>query len=201
MVTSSNHQRFIHRLIIVLLCGLILAGGKPVLAADKTPPLSTVIDRVTRSFPTVKRLTADQFKKLNTDAALPPILFDVRNQNEYNVSHLPGAINLSPETNTQEFLKEYGGLIRLTPQRKIVFICYVGYSSFAMADKVAKDFSDLAPRIYGLDGGIFDWHNKKLPLIDATGPTDAIHPHDFMWRGFLSRQEKILYEPHPKTTP
>ena len=183
--------------------GMVFAGMLPDVAVaqetDKKASLSVVVERVERSFPQVKPFDAQALAKRHSAATLPPIIFDVREAAEYDVSHLPQAIRLPPSTSPQKFIQEYGDLLQLMPQRPVIFYCYVGYSSFAMADKIAAAFPSLARRVYALEGGIFRWHDQRLLLVDALGPTDAIHPHDFMWRGFLNRAEHITYEARQKT--
>lgn len=157
--------------------------------------IDQVTGRVMKNFPHVSAIDPHLLQKKQTLKNLPPIIFDVRSKEEYDVSHLPAAMQLAPEISIEQFDRKYGGLLRLNPQRKIMFYCYIGYASFAMADKVTKAFPDFNGRVVALKGGVIQWHNQHYPLVDHLGPVARIHPHDFMWRGFLLEPETVSYEP------
>ena len=59
------------------------------------------------------------------------ILFDVREPDEYAVSHLPGAIWISPDINEQDFIDAYG---EKTKGAVVVFYCSVGRRSSELTE-------------------------------------------------------------------
>lgn len=122
------------------------------------------------------------------------LLFDVRESDEFAVSHLPGAIWLDPDTSAAQFVREYGW--RLGGSMPI-FYCSVGKRSNAFAEAVAAHTSaQTSPVIpMNLRGGIFRWHNEEKPLVDAHGATDKVHPYSWYWRRLLEHPERSAYEP------
>ncbi|MDT8398566.1 MAG: rhodanese-like domain-containing protein [Pseudomonadales bacterium] len=124
-----------------------------------------------------------------------PVLFDVRNPDEFAVSHLPGAIRIDPETAGTAFLEQYGGLLETD---EVIFYCSTGRRSTALAEEVAQTIRerDLSlPSPANLQGGIFRWHNEGRMLVDAHGATEAIHPYNWIWKNLLSRKALASYEP------
>jgi len=56
----------------------------------------------------------------------PVLLFDVREPDEFNTSHLNGAIRVDPDVKAETFLKEHGEVLK---GKAAVFYCSVGYRS------------------------------------------------------------------------
>ncbi|MEM6492484.1 MAG: rhodanese-like domain-containing protein, partial [Pseudomonadota bacterium] len=54
------------------------------------------------------------------------LLFDVREDDEYAVSRLPGALRLDPDADVDAFMAQYGALIG---GRDVIFYCSVGVRS------------------------------------------------------------------------
>jgi hypothetical protein len=46
-----------------------------------------------------------------------------------------------------------------------------------------------AASVSNLRGGIFRWHGERRPLVDARGPTEALHGFDRHWRRLAPRQD------------
>jgi rhodanese-related sulfurtransferase len=126
-------------------------------------------------------------------------LFDVRDPDEYAVSHLAGAIRLDPESDPGDFLETYGYLLE---QGDVIFYCAVGTRSTELAQLIADliddqashaEFSAAAPA--NMKGGIFHWHNDSLPLVDTEGSTDFVHPYSWFQKRLLLRKDKASYVP------
>jgi rhodanese-related sulfurtransferase len=136
-------------------------------------------------------LARDKDADNNTPSIL---LFDVREPDEFAVSHLPGAIRLAPDTTAEAFLRDYGGrLDGITP----VFYCSVGRRSNALAETVAAYSKTHALSVVpvNLRGGIFRWHNEAKPLVNEWGTTDQVHPYNWYWRRLLEHRQKSAYQP------
>ncbi len=121
------------------------------------------------------------------------VLFDVRTEAEFEVSHLQGAIRLEPDSDPQVFLAEYGDLLG---KRLVVFYCSTGRRSTALAEAVSTELAvqgraSQAPA--NMEGGIFQWHNEKRPLYDREGITDYIHPYNWYWKRLLDRKDLARY--------
>ena len=116
-------------------------------------------------------------KKLAEPAA--PILLDAREPDEFAVSHLQGATNVGYE----DFdLKTLAGIDKNTP---IVIYCSVGYRSEKIGERLQKaGFSNVT----NLRGGIFEWANRKFPLVNKTREkVTVVHPYDKDWGRWLIR--------------
>lgn len=116
-------------------------------------------------------------------AAIPqdqrPCLFDVRDANEFAISHLPSATRIEPTRIGKDFLRQYSTVLR---GRTAVFYCTVGARSSRLAADVLAHLTPLeGVTVYNLRGGIFRWQAARLPLESSDGPTDWVHPYDAFW--------------------
>lgn len=116
------------------------------------------------------------------------ILFDTRKPAEFKVSHINGAIRVSPRASVDDVLAKLPDSIE---GADIVFYCSVGVRSSRVAKRSQTALQARgAAHIYNLRGGLFEWHNHALPLVNEDGPTDLIHPYSKYWSRLLSRPEK-----------
>ncbi|KAG7160596.1 uncharacterized protein LOC121876222 isoform X2 [Homarus americanus] len=144
------------------------------------------------------------------------ILFDVRDEVEYEISHLQGARRISDSISDEklrELLMEYLGT-KLTAEGsasnsfspdgaseeplKIICYCSVGYRSSGLARRVAKhiaNFNSLKPvEVYNLEGSIFKWANEDRDMINSNGnKTKFVHPYNTVF-GLTLRKELRKYE-------
>ncbi len=106
----------------------------------------------------------------------PLILLDVRPPDEFNVSHLPGAIQIDPDADVIDVRRKLG---QIPPKARVVFYCSVGSRSSKLAARVGKDLiAEGVSSIANLRGGIFAWHNDGKMAVNAQGPTWNVHPYD-----------------------
>jgi rhodanese-related sulfurtransferase len=164
----------------------------PPLAAREPLSLAAVEADVRADYPEVAQLTgaalADRLAHRQT-----PLLIDVREPDEYAVSHLPGAQRVDPGIWTRSFLSRYAQAAR---GRDVVFYCSVGVRSSELADAVQNGLEKAGARaVYNLEGGIFAWHNARRALTDAHGATDFVHPYDAHWGKLLMRNHLIRNHP------
>lgn len=123
----------------------------------------------------------------------PVVLFDVREAEEFAVSHIPGALRVDPSVWTSSFVKEFGGDVA---GRTVVFYCSVGVRSSKLAGRAQAALKERgAAAIYNLEGGVFRWHNERRRLADAGGTTERVHPYDSNWGKLVDRQSLIAVEP------
>lgn len=143
---------------------------------------------VSKRFQEVAQTSADDLAA-KMQAAKPPLLFDVRTEAEYSVSHLSGAERVDPETATDAFLTKYGAA---AAGRDVVFYCSVGMRSSGVAAEVQEGLVKAgAASVANLRRGIFGWHNGKRPLVDAAGATDFVHPFNDKWGALVARHEQV----------
>ncbi|MFT6128824.1 MAG: rhodanese-related sulfurtransferase [Neolewinella sp.] len=111
-------------------------------------------------------------------AVLENVLFlDAREAVEYEVSHLPGAINIGYDKLNLKTVKD------VDKSRPVVVYCTVGYRSERAAKKLRKKgFTN----VYNLYGSLYAWKLAGLPLEDAAGkPTDRLHTYNEKWGSFV----------------
>lgn len=121
------------------------------------------------------------------------LLFDVREESEFNVSRIPGAVRVSPGIDESEFIRRYGAAAR---GKGVIFYCSVGVRSSKLAELVQRRLLEQgATGIQNISGGIFRWHNERRQLTDGRGVTDYVHPYNARWGRLVHRKLKIRYQP------
>ena len=167
---------------------VLLAAASPQAVADKLAEVESDVDL---SFPTVDHLKGQDLVELEEGDVL---LFDVREPEEFAVSHIAGAIQIDPKLSGEEFLDQFGALLR--QRKRAVFYCSVGVRSSEMAMKVKEALNEKEPiSLHNLRGGIFRWHNQNLPLNQRSKATDYVHPYNWRWGRLVNRQDFISYKP------
>ncbi len=160
-------------------------------AACGGPTMSQLKALVRASFPGVPQMSIDELDR-RLEEAPPPLLIDVREPFEYEVSHLPGAVHAQGE--------DIAELVAAAdPDRPIVLYCSVGYrSSAAVADLIQLRHSDILDpvwpdildRVWNLEGSIFEWANSGRPVYRGDVEVERVHPYNEQWGKLL--------EPHPR---
>jgi len=129
-------------------------------------------------FPKVEWITTAQLADWLADKQRqPPVLLDVRTEEEWNVSHLPGARRVDPNAPVEKVIS---GVPKETP---IVTYCAVGYRSGALATKLREaGFTN----VRNLEGSIFQWANEHRPLVREDQPVTTVHPYSSLWGRLLT---------------
>lgn len=112
-------------------------------------------------------------------------IFDTREKEEYELSHIPGAAYAG----YKDFVPE---VLQAVPKNDtIVLYCSVGYRSEKIGEKLMKlGYS----KVYNLYGSLFEWANQDYPLVDKDGqPTKKIHTYNRNWSKWVEegKAEKI----------
>ncbi len=111
------------------------------------------------------------------------MILDAREKEEYEVSHIPGAILVG----YNDF--KLPALITDLKNERIVVYCSIGVRSEDIAEKLIKAGYRNVENLYG---GIFDWKIKDFPVVDITGKsTQKVHAYSRHWSKWLSNAEKI----------
>lgn len=157
-------------------------------AAGGNQKLDEIHKNITEKYQSLQHLNANNFETMDDDL----IVFDVREQNEFDVSHLGGAIRVDPDISADEFVASFQ---QITKGKKLVFYCSVGRRSSKLASKVQNKLLKTAstPEIYNLEGGIFRWHNDSRELVNGQQASDFIHPYNRYWGRLIDRPEMIRY--------
>ncbi len=149
------------------------------ICAAPTRTWETTLQWVHESFPNTRHLSTAQLaiKMQSRDTSLVPIIFDVRTQAEFSVSHLPLAVRAERLKQAMPYL------LGQKKDRPIVVYCSVGYRSSQLAqDLAAEGFT----QVHNLQGGIFTWANQNRMMENQHGLTKAMHPYNADWGQLLS---------------
>lgn len=172
----------INRLIgvfIFLMSSVCFAGAVDVIKAKAlpNPELDRIKQEVRDRFPSVKQMLVAQFRATTlSEKTSIPLLLDVRESDEYSVSHLLGAKRSSSLRMALSILK---GKPKNTP---IVTYCSVGYRSSALAEKLSKrGFTN----VVNLEGSIFEWANNGYPVFRAGTQVREVHIYNRKWGRLL----------------
>ncbi len=159
---------------------------------SSTPtPLAEIEETVAERHDDIAHVEPEDFAKMQA-AGEEFILLDVREKREFEVSHIPGAIQVDPDARTTDVqaLLAKAGADADTP---VVVYCSVGRRSSRLGSRIVDALE--GHKVANLRGGVFAWHNEELPLENAAGTTDAVHPYNSKWGKLVERSEGISYEP------
>jgi rhodanese-related sulfurtransferase len=149
-------------------------------ACNMRKPLewSAVLAEVRSTHPTVHHLSVQELAR--ELPASHPVLLDARTREEFETSHLPGAV-LAPELDSAlEALSH-------RPNAPVVVYCSVGMRSSALAEElVAHGYTSAR----NLEGGIFAWANAGQALASESGPATKVHPFDRRWGTLLAPERR-----------
>lgn len=149
--------------------------------AQPSTGMDSVEAAVTRLIPVQEMTTAEL--AVFQQGGRPLLLLDVREAEEFAVSHIPGAIRLQPGMPAREVLALHGQRLA---GAAAVFYCAVGWRSGQMVEGLrAAAGAAPAAALYNLRGGIFRWHIEGRPLAPAG--VSEIHEFDRGWGMLLRR--------------
>lgn len=149
------------------------------------PTWDGVEARISETFPGVPSIDTAGLSELMQDPLQTVVLLDVREPDEFAVSHLDGAVRATS-------IDQAAALAHDAPAgATIVAYCSVGYRS---AGLVAGLRERGVAGVYNLTGSIFRWANEDRPLYRGTAPVSRVHPFDESW-GTLLDAERRSYSP------
>lgn len=93
----------------------------------------------------------------------------MREPDEFAVSHLSGAIQVSPDATSDQLIN------KIDFSKPIVVYCSIGYRSSALARRLAAAGAKV---VKNLEGSIFKWGNEGRPMVSNSGATDKVHPYN-----------------------
>ncbi len=131
-------------------------------------------------FPSVRQLPTAQLAAWLADASRPrPLLLDVRQPEEFTVSHLAGARRV-------DFGSGAGEILAGVPvEQPVVCYCAAGFRSSVMARRLVRAGHR---EVFNLEGAIFDWACEGRPLVNGAGPATSVHPFNWLGRRMLPRE-------------
>jgi len=147
----------------------------------------TVVEKMVQTAHPLPNITYDRLRQiLSTKDSNQVVLFDVREEDEYVVSHIRRAIRLDPSISSEDFIKLHGNIIK---GKLVVFYCSVGYrSSIALERLKTSIIHNGAVQVANLLGGIFRWFNEGNPVVNVKGLTNEMHPHNQYWGKLVQKR-------------
>jgi len=120
---------------------------------------------------------AEELKEINEEV----MVFDVREKEEFDVSHIEGAQYLGYD----DF--DINRLGDISKESKIVVYCSIGYRS----EKIGEQLQDLGySNVYNLYGSIFDWVNRGYPVVKSDGEaTKEVHTYNRAWSKWVDKKQ------------
>ncbi|NKB63377.1 MAG: hypothetical protein GKR95_15070 [Gammaproteobacteria bacterium] len=170
------------------MCLFITLSGE---AQSDQEALGKIHNWIKNEHPFVNHIQGERLEsKLGDDSSL--VLFDVREQPEYEISHLQNAIRVDPDISAKEFGELYGSNLM---NKTVIFYCSVGRRSSVLAEKVQKQLLEQgSTRVLNLENGIFGWHNETRKLTRGTDETEFVHPYSWRWGRLIEREDLIRYD-------
>ena len=102
----------------------------------------------------------------------------MREEAEYRVSHLRDAVRVDPD--------HMASLpVDIPRDAPIVTYCSVGYRSSALAERLMEQGFT---RVKNLEGSIFEWANRGLPVVRDGREVRQVHPYDWRWGKLLDEE-------------
>ncbi len=144
------------------------------LSCQQTVAWPAVKQMIRAEFPAVEQISTQELNEWLASGAAP-LLLDVREEAEYRVSHLPGAVRVDPDG----AVALPAGTAKDTP---IVAYCSVGYRSSAFAARLTEQGYT---GVRNLEGSIFEWANRGLPVVRDGREVRQVHPYARRWERLL----------------
>ena len=111
-----------------------------------------------------------------------PLLIDVRTRQEYEVSHLPGAVWAETPQQIASALREASN------GQTVVLYCSVGVRSSKAAATLMRSGR---ANVFNLQGSIFQWANEGRPLVANDHAVHVVHPYNERWGVLLNPQLRL----------
>ena len=149
--------------------------------ADHRRGIAWAVSVVRERFPDVSQLSPLSLDAWLRDAQrVAPQLVDARSEEEFVVSHLPGARRIDPRSSASAALSAFD------PNGPVVVYCSAGYRGSMLARRLQN-----AGRrdVWNLEGGIFAWANAGLSLECAGQPAQRVHPYSRVFSRLLKPQK------------
>ena len=134
--------------------------------------------RMRERWPQVARIDVAELAG-RIDGGDAPLIFDVREEAEFAVSHIRGA---RWAAKIDEALALLEGVPR---EREIVVYCSIGYRSAELAQRLGDaGFT----KVRNLDGSIFEWANSGHAVFREGVRVHEVHPYNWIWGTLLDEE-------------
>ncbi|WP_074407233.1 MULTISPECIES: rhodanese-like domain-containing protein [Aquimarina] len=113
------------------------------------------------------------------------LVLDARERKEYQISHLKEAIHVG----YNNFKIDSITTQPIPKNSHIVVYCSIGIRSEDISEQLKKAGYT---NVYNLYGGIFEWKNRGLPILNAKEElTNEVHTYSEEWSKWLFKGKKI----------
>lgn len=165
---KTSLMKLVSRFLLPLLGGVGLAGLFLWWLADHRRGIAWAVRTIRWRFSDVNHISVADLKAWLRDASRKPALFvDARTEEEFAVSHLPGAMRVNPKFDGETLPDG------IDAERPVVVYCSAGYRGA----RLARHLQRIGHRcVWNLDGGIFAWGNDGMPLERDGRTVCNIHP-------------------------
>lgn len=144
--------------------------------------LNEIITTVHEKFPDVTHIDTARVQQII--ASRPDVqIIDVREPDEYKASHIPGAINVPPDTPDDELLD------KVKADAPVIVYCSVGWRSSQLAERLQAAGR---ANVSNYAGSIFAWANAEQPLQSGEGTVKTVHPYDHHWGRYLKPEHRAF---------
>ena len=175
-----------------ILITLIIIAGAAIYLGQRPADLGKLHEGIVSDYAGISHISGEV---LGNQAGDDIILLDIREPEEFAVSHLAGAQRIDPAVSTEQMLTQ------LPPNlngKTVIVYCSVGRRSSDLASRVKDSLMAAgAADVVNLEGGIFSWHNERRPLVTNGGPTEYVHPYDEFWKRYVKHRDLTRYSPKP----
>ena len=131
---------------------------------------------IRETFPDVPHLTTRQLAH-KLDRGEPVLLLDARAAEEFQVSHIDGAVRA---TTVHTALNAIEADRR---QPTVVVYCSVGYRSSRLVSRLKARGVE---NVFNLEGSLFQWANEGRSLARGDQSATRVHPYDDEWGQLLN---------------
>jgi rhodanese-related sulfurtransferase len=111
------------------------------------------------------------------------LFLDAREAAEYEVSHIANALYVGYDSFTLD------SLVKIPKDQPLIVYCSVGYRSEKVSEQLIADGYTNVKNLYG---GIFEWKNQGLPVVDESNETtERVHAYSRTWGIWLKNGKKV----------
>lgn len=154
-------KNFLLLLTLPLLCGFFWPKAE-------WQSVNKLIDKL---YPSVASISTDTLNN-QLEHGKELTIIDVRPAEEYKISHLPGAINVTDVKR-----------LKIPKNTEVIVYCSVGIRSARFAKSMSREGYKY---VFNLRGSIFEWANKGYPLMRGDQSVKVVHPYSSKWGRLLN---------------
>lgn len=112
------------------------------------------------------------------------VILDAREKEEFEISHIPKAKYVGYNNFSLQKLDS----LKIPKTSTIVVYCSLGIRSENIGEKI-KEYG--YPNVLNLYGGIFQWKNNNLEIVNNNKITDSIHTFSKKWSKWVQNGIKV----------